>query len=82
MSREEIMDALKSVIEVLRPSIDVSNVSDDTQLTRDLGIDSLSMMLMSLAIEEKCKMQFELTHAPFVTVGEVIDYISQRQAES
>ena len=79
MTRQEIFDALKSVLEVIRPATDLSGVNDDTQLTRDLGIDSLSMMLMALAVEDKCQMQFETTHAPFVTVGELIDYIQSRQ---
>ena len=79
MTHQEIFDALKSVLEVIRPSTDLSGVNDDTQLTRDLGIDSLSMMLMALAIEDKCGMTFETTHTPFVTVGELISYIQSRQ---
>ena len=44
---------------------------------QDLGINSLSMMFMSLAVEEKFAFRFE-TQAPFETVGEVCEYIESR----
>ena len=46
------------------------------KLVSDLGIDSLSMLLLSLAAEHKFNMQFENTNHPFETVGEVCDYIA------
>lgn len=76
MTKEEILAGLKEVITVVKPKLDIDTVSMDSQLTTDLGIDSLSMMLVSLAIENKFGFQFE-TKAPFKTVGEVVDYIEK-----
>ena len=50
MSREEILAGLKEVLAVIRPKADQSAITYDTKLVSDLGIDSLSMMFLSLAI--------------------------------
>ncbi|MBQ0025238.1 MAG: hypothetical protein KBT00_05910 [Bacteroidales bacterium] len=76
MTKEEILSGLKEVIGAVKPKLDVSGVGMDTQLASELGIDSLSMLLMSLAIETKFNFQFK-TQTPFRTVGEVVDYISE-----
>ena len=75
MTREEIMAGLKEVLGVIRPKTDLSNIEDSTRLVHDLGIDSLSMMFMSLAVEEKFSFRFAQNQAPFETVGQVVDYI-------
>ena len=77
MTREEIMAGLKDILTVLRPNTDLSTVGFDTQLVRDLGIDSLTMMLLSLAAEERFKMRFPDGQAPFLTVGEVCEFIEK-----
>ena len=77
MTREEVFAGLKEILTVLRPHTDLTQVNFDTELVRDLGIDSLTMMLLSLAAEERFKMRFPDGQAPFVTVGEVCDFIAQ-----
>jgi acyl carrier protein len=74
MTREEVFARLKEVIGIIRPGTDITNVTMETELVRGLGIDSLSMMLMALAIEEKFKMRFPPDSAP-VTVSDVCDII-------
>ena len=74
MTRQEILDSLKEVLTLIRPSLDLSSVNEDSQLTSDLGLDSLTTLLLSLAIENKFKMKFEGA-LKFNTVGEVIDYV-------
>ena len=73
MTQEEVLDGLKEVLTVLRPNTDLSNVNNSTELVRELGIDSLTMMLLSLAVEEKFKMRFPDGVAMPVTVGDVCD---------
>lgn len=75
MTREEVFDGLKEVIAVIRPKTDLTNVNFDTELVRELGIDSLSMLLLSLAAEEKFKMHFPDGEAAPKTVGEVCDSV-------
>ena len=75
MTKEEVFAGLKEVIGIIRPNTDLTNVSFDTVLVRDLGIDSLSMMLLSLAVEEKFKMRFAPAAPAPTTVGEVCDAV-------
>ena len=75
MTNEEILAKLKEVIGVVKPKLDMSKVGMDSSLIRDLGIDSLSMMLMSLAIENNFGFQFS-NDARFDTVGDVVNYIA------
>ncbi len=77
MTREETIAGLKEVLAVIRPKANFDEITNDTRLVQDLGIDSLSMMFMSLAVEEKFAFRFE-TQAPFETVGEVCEYIESR----
>ena len=76
MTREEIMAGLKEVLAMVKPKLDQSVIKEDASLARDLGIDSLSMLLMSLGIENKFGFQFQ-TQKPFENVSEVIDYIEK-----
>ena len=75
MTRQEVLDGLKEVIAVLRPATDLSEVNFDTELVRELGIDSLSMIMLSLATEEKFQMRFPDGEAAPTTVGEVCDAV-------
>ncbi len=59
----------------IKPSMDLSAVNEDSQLVRDVGLDSLTILLLSLAVENKFGFKFE-GNPKFTTVGEVIDYIS------
>ena len=75
MQREAILEELKEILQLIKPSSDLSKVSDDSQLVRDVGLDSLTILLLSLAVENKFGFKFE-GNPKFTTVGEVIDFIS------
>ena len=75
MTREEVFEGLKEIFTGVKPNLDLSKVTLDSQLVGELGIDSLSMLLLSLAAENKFQMQFANDTAPFETVGQVCDYI-------
>ncbi|MBR0244862.1 MAG: hypothetical protein IJQ61_00110 [Bacteroidales bacterium] len=75
MTRDEVLDGLKEVIAVIRPNTDLSNVTYDSELVRGLGIDSLTMMLLALASEEKFQVRFPDGQPLPQTVGEVCDAI-------
>ena len=79
MTREEVFAGLKEVLSVIRPKTDLSKVTYDTELVRELGIDSLSMMLLALASEEKFQMRFPEGKPLPVTVGEVCHTIIQER---
>ena len=75
MEREQIFNELKEILKLIKPSADFSTINDDSQLVRDVGLDSLTILLLSLAIENKFAFKFE-GNPKFNTVGEVIDFIS------
>ena len=75
MTREEVFGGLKEVLAVLRPHTDLAQVNFDTELVRGLGVDSLTMMLLSLAVEEKFHMRFPDGESMPVTVGDVCDRV-------
>lgn len=71
------MESLKGIIEKIKPSLDVSGVGEDTGLVSDLGLDSLTILLLSLATETSFNIKFEGSPR-FETIGDLIDYISAR----
>ena len=74
MQRDAILAELKEILKLIKPSMDLSKVTEESQLVRDVGLDSLTILLLSLAVENKFGFKFD-GNPKFTTVGEVIDYI-------
>ena len=74
MQKETILEGLKEILHQIKPSMDLSSVNEDSQLVRDVGLDSLTILLLSLAVETKFGFKFE-GNPKFTTVSEVLDYI-------
>lgn len=70
----EIMDGLKEVLKMIRPNINLDSVTPESRLLEDLGLDSLTMLLMSLGIENKFNMRFD-SNVQLKTVQDVVDCI-------
>lgn len=79
MERQVILVGLKEILQLIKPSLDLSAVNENSQLISDIGLDSLTILLLSLAIENKFNIKFEGA-VKFNTVGEVIDYIIKAKA--
>ena len=79
MTRENIFTELKAIFKMVKPNIDTEALTAETRLIEDLGLDSLTILLLSFAIEKKFEFKFD--GAPkFASVGEVIDYIEKHTA--
>jgi acyl carrier protein len=74
MQREEIFKELKEILKLIKPNADFSSTTEDAQLVRDLGLDSLTILLLSLAIENKFGFKFD-GNPKLSTVSDVLDYI-------
>ena len=74
MTKETVFEGLKEILSGVKPKLDQTTIGVDSKLVNDLGIDSLSMLLLSLAAENKFNMQFA-SDTTFDTVGDVCDYI-------
>lgn len=76
MERTDIYRKLKEILAKIKPSANLDCVHDDTQLIRDLGLDSLTVLLMALAIEKDFDIRFA-GNPQFYTVGQVVDYVEK-----
>jgi len=77
MTNEEILTGLKDILTTIKPSLDLSGVDAGTGLITDLGLDSLTLLLLSLAIETRFGFTFDGTPR-FEKVGDVINFISEK----
>ena len=80
MSREEIKNTL---VDILRDASDDPNaaegVSDGTKLQTELGLTSVNMLYLVIAIEETFGIRFDdVTVLSFETFGDVVDYIGKK----
>ena len=79
MTRENIFNELKTIFKMVKPNIDTEALTEGTRLIEDLGLDSLTILLLSFAIEKKFEFKFD--GAPkFASVGEVMDDIEKHTA--
>jgi acyl carrier protein len=79
MNRDNILEGLKEIFKQIKPNLDLNTVTEQTRLIEDLGLDSLTILLLSFAIEKKFEFKFD--GAPkFASVGEVMDYIEKHTA--
>ena len=79
MNRDNILEGLKEIFKQIKPNLDLNTVTEKTRLIEDLGLDSLTILLLSFAIEKKFDFKFEGTPR-FASVAEVIDYIGKHIA--
>ncbi len=72
-----MLEKLKEVLGKVVPDVDLDTVTEETRLVEELEFDSLSLMMMSMEIEDKFGFEFtELVR--FNTVGDVCRYIEER----
>lgn len=74
MSQEEVFAGLKDILAMVKPKMNLSNIQVTDNLVTDLMIDSLSLLLLSLAIERRWNIRID-SNVRFVTVQNIIDYV-------
>ena len=74
-----MLERLKPILKKVAPEISLEEINEKTRLIDDLAFDSLSLMLLSLEIEEEFGFRFEES-VSLRTVGEVCEYIKVREA--
>ena len=72
-----MLDKLKEILGKVLPDVDMSKVSESTNLVEDLGFDSLAMMMMAMELEEAFDFKFT-EFVKFETVGDVCGYLESR----
>ena len=72
-----MLDKLKEILGKVLPDVDMSKVSESTNLVEDLGFDSLAMMMMAMEIEDEFGFRFT-EFVKFETVGDVCGYLESK----
>ena len=67
-------ERLKKIFVKIMPQTDVSNITLETSIKNDIGVDSLHMVMIAIALEDEFKIQLNLSER-FMTVGDVIAFI-------
>lgn len=80
MSRSEIVEKLKDILTLaVGNSVDLSSCTEKSNLTTDLGLNSVGVLYVVIAIEEFFGIRFgDVSFGDFQTVGDVIDYIEEQ----
>ncbi len=81
MSRNEIKEKLVDVMKMAAPSadIDIDSLSEQSNLVNDIGLSSVGVLYIVIAIEEFFDIRFDnVGFADFKTIGDVIDYIEKK----
>jgi acyl carrier protein len=68
-----MLERLKKLIKENMPDADAEHATEETTLA-ELGIDSIGMMMLSMAMEEEFGVEFQEA-IPFETVKDVLDYL-------
>lgn len=78
MTRENIAEEVKKLISE-SISVDASEITEQSRFVDDLGADSLDIVELIMAMETKFSIEIPDEDAQKIkTVGEAIDYISQK----
>lgn len=81
MSRSEIKEKLVDVMRMAMPDLseNADALCESASLVNDLGLSSVGILYVVIAIEEFFNIQFDnVGFGDFRTVGEVIDYIEAK----
>ncbi len=78
MTKEEIKEKLREILKLSTDCTEEQAMSYDEQsgLTSDLGLNSVGMLYLVIAVEEFFNIEFDdVNFSDFKVVGDVVDYI-------
>ena len=78
MSRNEIKEKLFDVMSIAMPqaNFDINVLNEDSNLTLDVGLSSVGILYVVIAIEEFFNIRFDnVGFNDFKTIKDVLDYI-------
>ena len=77
MHKEEILQKLKEIfVLVVNRDADVSNINLESKIIQDLGISSVGLIYLMVAVEETFNIDMsDASFNSFETVGDVVNYI-------
>lgn len=81
MTELEILEQLKKIFTlVINRNADVNNMTLDAKIISDLGVSSVGLIYLMVAIEEQFGIDMsDATFNSFETVGDVVQYIKAKK---
>lgn len=78
MSEKEIFDKLINIFNiVINRSVDVSKINIDSKIVEDLGVNSIGLIYLAVAVEEEFDVDMsKASLESFKTIKDVINYIN------
>ncbi len=81
MDRAQALESLKDIL-VEQPSVNKAEIKEESKFVEDLGADSLDVVELVMAIEEKFGLEISDQDAEkLATVGDAVNYIEGHSAE-
>jgi acyl carrier protein len=81
-NRDEVVTALKETL-VDRLKVDAATITEDANLFEDLGLDSIDLMTVVMAVEEKFSIEVSDEELEDVTtLGQAADLLSAKVGTS
>lgn len=78
MSNRELVETQIKQVVSEQLGVEISTIQEDSQFTQDLGADSLDLVELIMALEEKFEMSIpDESVEKIKTVNDVVDYIVQ-----
>lgn len=79
MSRNDIKEKLTDVMQMAASGIDVTTLTEESRLVEDVGLSSVGVLYIVIAIEEFFDIRFDnVGFADFKTIADVINYIEEK----
>lgn len=75
-----VFDKLLEIFSNVIPEVDTSEITKDSTLFEDLGLNSLTMMLLAVSVEDEFGIKFE-DAGELNTVKDVCNYIKDKTGE-
>lgn len=75
-----VFDKLLEIFSNVIPEVDTSEITKDSTLFEDLGLNSLTMMLLAVSVEDEFGIKFE-DAGELNTVEGVCNYIKDKTGE-
>ncbi len=72
-----MLDKLKEILGKILTEVNMDEVTEETRLVEDLGCDSLTIMMLSMEIEDAFHFRFK-EFVKFETVGDVCRYLETK----
>ena len=76
---DNTFDKLKEILERMMPDNDYSNITEDSDIKQDLGLNSIGFLYLVLGIEEEFNVEIHNINADeFKKVKDVINYLDHK----